>query len=231
MTIAMGTGIASTARRRAAVGWAGRLVLLAVLALGTLPAWPGTAHADDPVFVRLYYSSWMTGRVDRSPADPTGAFSNEMLTQNPDVGVEAIFMRRLGLSFTRQKLLRDFSDPAGSVAGCAAAPCQVSENGVQQAVNLTLYGRPVQHDQFNLFAGGGAGSLDYGYRTDGTAYPGGDLFKSLSLSRWFFGLEYTYDRIGFRIEISHASASQTIAGQKAELGAAYRYLTLVIPLN
>lgn len=206
--------------------------LLTGLAVGALAAAPGPARADDPVYVRLYYSQWMTGRAEHTPADPSGAFTgSEGLTQNPQAGLEAIFLRRIGLSYVRQKFLRAFTDTGATVAGCSATPCLVSENGVAQSVNLSLYARPVYHQQFNAFAGGGAGYLDYSYTAGGAKFPGGDLFKNLSLSRWFFGAEYTFDRIGFRIEVSRASATKAFQGQKANLDATYRYLTLVIPLN
>lgn len=212
--------------------WALGLALLTGLGAGVLAAGPGTARADAPVFVRLYYSQWMTGRLERSPADPNGVFAgNAGLTQNAQTGLEAVFLRRIGLSYVRQKLLRNINNGAGVITGCSSAPCFVAENGVAQSVNVSLYARAVEHDQFNAFAGGGAGYEDYSYSAGGAPYPGGDLFKSLSLSRWFFGAEYTFDRIGFRVEVSRSSATKTLQGKTAQLDATYRYLTLVIPLN
>ena len=204
----------------------------ALLALLLLAALPRGARADEPVFVRLYYSTWMTGRVEQSPLDPAGAFTgSDGLVQNPRSELEAIFLRRLGLSYARQKLERRLVDGAGRVGGCSAPPCDVVEHALQQSLNLTLYGRAVRHDQFNLFAGAGAGYLDYDYAVNGTPQTGGSLHRGLSLSRWFLGLEYTFERVGFRLELSRVSAYQALEGQEARAAATYRYLTLVIPLN
>jgi hypothetical protein len=213
---------------------AGALALPALLLVGLLPAAARAQgpSADDKVFVRLYYSEWMTGRLENTPADPAGRFAgNDTVTMNPKAALEVIFLRRIGLSYSRQKLLRDFVDPAGTVAGCGGVSCRVSETGVQQSLDLTLYGRRVEHDQFNLFAGGGAGYLDYGYRANGVQQTSGDLYKSIPLARYFFGLEYTFERIGFRIEVSHTEADKTLGGVLTRVRANYRYLTLVIPLN
>lgn len=209
---------------------------IALCVVSVLLALPWAAQGQEPdTFVRLYYSSWMDGEVEQSPADPQGRFTDgAALSENPQVGLEVIFLRRLGVSFARQKLLRGFQDATGTVAGCAAPPCQIEEHALLQSVNLTLYGREVAHNQFNLFLGGGAGDLDYEYSVDGVRQTNGELYDNLSLSRWFLGIEYTFDRIGFRLEISQASASKSIpqaSPATADVEGAFQYLTLVIPLN
>jgi hypothetical protein len=211
---------------------AGRLALLALGLLAALAAAPGPARADDPVYVRLYYSSWMIGRVEHSPADLTGAHTADAtLAQNPRAELEAIFLRRLGLSYSRQKLIRNFFDAPGVAAGCNGPACEVSENALLQSFNFTLYARQVEHEQFNAFAGAGAGKLDYDYSANNVKQTTTDLYKGLSLTRWFFGIEYTWERIGFRLEASHMDADKSSSGQQAQVASDTQYLTLVIPLN
>ena len=207
-----------------------KTVLVALLFALALP-W--SARGQEPsVFVRLYYSSWMLGKVRTSPLDPQGALTEEeRLTQNPKAELEAIVLGHLGISFSRQKLHRGFQDTDGVTTGCATAPCVVEENAVHEALNLTLYGRRVAHDQFNLFIGGGAGKLDYDFSSDGTRLDEAERHKEMSLSRWFTGVEYSFDRIGFRLEWSRARARKSFQDQQAELDETFQYLTVFIPLN
>lgn len=207
-----------------------KTVLVALLLALALP-W--SARGQEPsVFVRLYYSSWMLGKVRVSPLDPQGALTEtQRLTQNPKAELEAIFLGRFGISFSRQKLHRGFQDTAGVTTGCATAPCVVEENAVHEAFNLTLYGRRVAHDQFNLFIGGGAGKVDYDFSSDGTRLDEAERHKEMSLSRWFAGVEYSFDRIGFRLEWSRARARKSFQDQQAELDETFQYLTVFIPLN
>lgn len=217
----------------------GLMRLNARIALGVLAALlvlPCAAAAQEPdTFVRLYYSSWMEGKVRESPADPTGRFTEDAtLSQNPLAGLEVIFLRRLGLSFVRQKMERTFEDETGLVAGCAAPPCTIDERTVEQSLNLTLYAREMAHNQFNLFLGGGAGELDTTYRVDGILQTHGELYDNLSLARWFAGLEFTFERIGFRLEWSRVEADKTLPDatpSSAGVEETFQYLTLVIPLN
>ena len=150
-----------------------------------------------------------------------------MLFRSP-LHLLAIFLQRLGVSFSRQKMERAYVDP---LASCAAPPCVIAERALHESLNLTLYARQVTHDQFNLFAGGGAGYVDYDYRVNGVSQSPGELFSNLSLGRWFAGFEYTFDRIGFRVEISRATASKTLLDQSVDIAETFRYLSLVIPLN
>jgi hypothetical protein len=209
------------------------LLLSLLLGSGLLPALgPRAAHAETDPRVRLYWSSWMTGQIAGSPADPAGSFTgSEELGQNIAAGLEAIFLNRVGVSYSRMRLQRDFSDAAGAVAGCATPPCQISERGLEQSLNLTLYAWDTRGNGFNAFAGGGAGNMDYSYQVDGALQTSGELYNALSLSRWFWGIEYTYERIGFRIEISRVTAHNELSGLEARLEHDLRYLTLIIPLN
>jgi len=206
-----------------------RSACIALIALCALSALPTGARAEPGVFARLYWSSWMTGQVQHSPADPQGLFrESDTLTGNIKAELEAIFLQRLGVSFSRQKMERAYVDP---LAVCATPPCLINERAVHESLNLTLYAREVTHDQFNLFAGGGAGYVDYNYWINGASQSQGELFSNQSMGRWFAGFEYTFDRIGFRVEISRATAGKSVLGQSAELAETFRYLTLVIPLN
>ena len=212
--------------RRPSMRLTTRFSLIAVCALLAIPA---GARAEPSVFARLYWSSWMTGQVQQSPADPQGLFrESDGLTGNIKAELEAIFLQRLGVSFSRQKMEREFHDPMGV---CASPPCLVNERAVHESLNLTLYARQVTHDQFNLFAGGGAGYVDYNYSIDGVSQSQGEVFSNMSLARWFAGFEYTFDRIGFRVEVSRATAGKSVLGQSADLSETFRYLTLVVPLN
>lgn len=203
------------------------LLLLSLLGLALLAP---SARAQDPsVLVRLYWSSWMTGEVQHSPADPLGMQREaHTLTGNIKSDAELIFLQRLGVSFSRQKMERKYFDLALT---CANPPCRVDESAVHESLNLTLYGRRVTHDQFNLFAGGGAGYLDYNYAIDGIPQANGDVYSNMSLARWFAGFEYTFERIGFRVEVSRVTAGKSVPGQTADVAETFRYLTLVIPLN
>jgi hypothetical protein len=207
-------------------------VLGAALAAG-LAGWPAPAAAQESsAYYRFYYSSWMQGRVEKSPLDPSGALTDERkLTQNIKAELEVILAGHFGLSFSRQKLHRGFRDEAGAIPACTAPPCSVEENAVQQSLNLTLYARAVEHDKFNLFLGGGTGSADYSYAVDGVDLSDPELHDGQSLARWFAGMEYSFERIGFRLEASTVRASKSFQGRDTELEETFQYFTVFIPLN
>lgn len=221
-------------KRRCTSRWRIWQVATAWLAVAAgLWAAPGTARAAEPeTYARLYYSSWMTGRVPYSPADPDGAYQGgEPLHQNPKSELEVIFLQRLGLSYSRQKLQRTFLGAPGLVPGCLAAGCTVVEEALEQSFNATLYGRAVRHDSFNLFLGGGSGTLNYGYAVDGAEQTAGELYHGMSLSRWFWGFEYSFERMGFRVDFSHMSASKSLPGASAQLAENRSQISFFIPLN
>lgn len=190
------------------------------------------AQEDPSVFFRFYYSSWMDGEVAKSPLDPNGVFTGDQgLKKNRKTELELIFWGRVGLSGSRYYLNRQFTDQTGGTAICATPPCDVTENGIFQTYNLTLYGSDVSHDQFNFFAGAGSGNGNYEYYLDGVLQDKGGLFTNLSTKRYFVGFQYTYQRIGFRFEINRITASKTFQGETAEVEETLKYLTVFIPLN
>jgi len=197
----------------------------------TLP-FTAVAQEDASVFVRFYYSNWMDGEMAKSPLDPNGAFTGDQAVNgNRKAEIELIFWQHVGLSGSKYYLSRHFSDQTGDTAICTTPPCDVIESGIFQTYNLTLYANAVSHGQFNFFAGAGKGSGDYDYFLNGMRQDKGELFSSMATKRYFLGIEYTYDRIGFRVEINRLSASKTFGGETAEIEETMRYLTVFIPLN
>lgn len=208
------------------------LLLLVLPSLASLPSQASAQAGDSPVMFRFYYSSWMSGKVEASPADPAGVLKDEArLNQNLKSELEAIFLGHVGLSFSRLKMHRDYLDTRGLTAGCAGISCFVDENAVHETFNLTLYGREVEHDKFNLFLGAGGGKADYDYSIDGARQVNDDLYKDMSVERTFAGVEYSFQRIGFRLEISRVRASKTFQGTEAVLEETFQYFTVFIPLN
>lgn len=197
----------------------------------TLPMTAG-AQEDPAVFFRFYFSSWMDGEVAKSPLDPNGAFTEDQaLNENRKAEIEMIFWGRVGLSGSKYYLSRQFTDETGGTAICASPPCEVIESGIFQTVNVTLYGSAVSKDQFNFFVGAGAGKGDYDYFLNGGRQDKGELFSNMATKRVFVGFEYTFNRIGFRIEINKITASKTFGGETAELEETLKYFTVYIPLN
>src|SRR3990172_5937052 len=116
---------------RPARAGAALLTLAAWAALCALPA--GARAAEPDTYVRLYWSSWMTGQVQASPADPQGQMTDgATLTGNIKAELEAIFLQRVGLSFSRQKMERGYVDPGGA---CGAPPCFVTERALHESAN------------------------------------------------------------------------------------------------
>lgn len=207
------------------------LVAGAALAAALL-GMPGAAEAqaEPPALFRFYYSQWFTGRLNATPADPTGEFSDRSAASHARGDLEVILFQRVGLSFTRQKVDREYTDDRGIAPGCTA-PCAVDEASLQRFYNLTLYAWPSRHGAFNLFAGGGRGSADYQLKVDGVPQDDSELHGSIPLRRWYGGVEYTFERIGFRLELMRVLGEEEKAGQRAEIDQTFQYLTVYIPFN
>lgn len=205
--------------------------LLCVLLLGALPDSARARHNQKNVWYRLYYSHWMTGEILESPADTAGAYQDEFgLTQNIQTQFEMIFLRHVGLSYSRLRMNRKYDDAAGAITGCATPPCAVEESALHQMLNLTLYAREVDYGKFNLFVGGGSGGVDYQWSVDGVRQENEDLHKNMGVSRTFVGFEYSFERIGFRVEFSRIRAFKEFQGQESIMEESFQYLTVFIPL-
>lgn len=208
------------------------LTVLALLLAGFLSPRAVFAQENSSVLVRFYYSSWMDGKVDKSPLDPTGFFAaDKTLAGNAKSELELIFFQHLGVSYSRQKLRRAFVDEFGNSAICAAPPCFVQESGDFKTINFTLYAFEAGGDSFNLFIGGGSGSGDYFLDLNGQPQAPREVFKDLSVTRAFSGLEYAFERIGFRIEFSKLRAEKSVGIETAEIEESRQHLIVFIPFN
>ncbi len=203
----------------------------AVLVLPALFGWQDTARAQGTLF-RFYYSNWGEGLMLLSPADPTGAFEEERVDDASRGELEAIFFRRIGLSFSRDKSRREFTDSGGTLPDCAAPPCAVIEETVSTSYNLTAYMGQVEPNGLNAFIGGGVGQVDYAYSINGVVLENPDLHNMMDLTRTFVGFEYEFERVGFRVEMIELKANKSDgAGNSAEMHQRYQFLTIFIPFN
>lgn len=172
---------------------------------------------------RFYYGQAFHSTLPATPSDPDG---DEVDTQPKQVGkgeLELILWQRAGINLSREVVLREFD---------ATPTITATEEWLQYVGSLTLYALPVEHNSFNLFAGFGNGYVEkYTLRLNGTTQSVPAAHKSINLHRTFGGVEYTWERIGFRLEISRMTGEKTADGIDAELDQTHQYLTLVIPLN
>ena len=197
--------------------------ILMLCLLGAAPSLAQNRNGGEPsVFMRFYYSHWLDGKVLGSPFDPAGAYEGEVVDTSTKGALEMVVFGHFGLSYSRQKIHREFIDSSSQF---------VDENSLQRSYNLTLYGKRVRHDQFNYFLGGGLGRSNYLYSVNGISLQNADLHTDMSSRRWFAGVEYSFDRIGFRVEFGDTEAERTFGGQTARLDQSFRYLTVFIPLN
>lgn len=205
-----------------------RGVLPLLLIAAALLAVPGPARAQDDgappaALFRIYYSPYFAGTVERSPADPDGDFTDEPPDLAHKVELEAILWGHLGLSVGRTPFYRKFQDDQGRL---------VDEHAEERYANLTLYARRSAHNQFNLFLGAGQGTIaEYRVKGDGQRTDQAPLHRDLDLQRQFAGVEYTFDRLGVRLEAVRTHAENEEAGRKTELDRTMQYLTFYIPLN
>ena len=194
--------------------------LLAVLLTSPAPAQAQSASH----LARFYYSEMVAGQVQRTPLDPNGDYAGEPINSGAKGELEVILWRRVGVGASRQTVARKFVDAAGQ---------DLRENWVQYSANVTLYALESRHDAFNLFIGGGVGSVErYKSSIDHVPQTIQGLHTDLQLTRWLGGLEYTFDRIGIRLEVSGVAAAKSEGGQKAELaGQTYQHVSFYIPFN
>jgi hypothetical protein len=109
----------------------------------------------------------------------------------------------------------------------------MQEDWEQHLFNLTLYLREAGHDRFNLYAGGGSGALDaYRWSVDGVRQDDPLRHRNMPLTRAFGGVDYTFERIGFRLEYSQVDADKKSAGLGTDrMRQTYRQFIVFIPFN
>jgi len=205
------------------------IVMLAVAALVLLfLTQPQSAQAAK---VRFYYSHWLAGTPDMTPMDPNGKLADAPMEQPHYAALELIVWRHVGLSYTRTRISRDFTDDVGITPACATPPCEMHEEAQLSAWNVTLYPWPSRHYAFNAFVGAGVGSVDYRYSADRVWLESPELHWAMPMDRWFAGFEYTFDRIGYRVEYQHEAARKDYMGQSAEFSHDMKMFTVYIPFN
>jgi hypothetical protein len=196
---------------------------IVALALGTLLLAAATAHADGNALLRFYYSPYAVGSIGKSPADPKGDVKSEAVDSTWKGDLELILWGHLGLSGSRQNVLRDFENSANQ---------QVHEEWVQYSYNLALYLREAGYNRFNLYAGAGTGQVEkYRFSFDKVRLDTRRRHTSMPLSRAFGGLDYTFERIGFRYEYSAVDVEKDTPGFKDKISQAYQHIGFFIPFN
>ncbi|MDH4224406.1 MAG: hypothetical protein OEW12_02025 [Deltaproteobacteria bacterium] len=184
---------------------------------------PRAVYAKEPShLVRLYYSPAYKASAAFTPADPSGAYKGEKVDVATKGEFELILFRRLGLSATRQPFSRAYVDTQNR---------KVEEKGTQLSMGLTVYLLESGHDSFNLFGGYGKGVVEnYEYAVAG-ARQDTPFMKNIPLERVFGGVEYTFTRLGIRLEAARITASKSEPGQTAKLDMLVQNLSFYIPFN
>lgn len=198
---------------------AGLAVVLALLA-GAAHAQQGDADAD--LQLRLYVDALTAGSIDKTPADPAGAFSKRSFGSN-GATLEAILFGHIGLSVSQQYEYRKYTNLAG---------LDTQEDWVNTYYSLTAYLRSAGHKRANAFLGYSTGTVDrYTEKLNGIPALPLSSARNLPLTRLFAGVEYTFERIGFRAEWVQSEASAKISGQKVNLDQTLQVLSVYIPFN
>lgn len=192
------------------------------LTLFTLAIVAATARADGNLLLRFYYSPYAAGTIGESPADPKGDKKGEPVDSTWKGDLELILWGHLGVSGSRQNVLRDFE----------AGGQPVHEEWVQYSYNLSLYLRKAGYNRFNLFAGAGTGQVEkYRYSVDGIRLDTRKRHTSMPLTRVFGGVDYTFERIGFRYEYSAVEVEKETPGFTDRIQQAYHHVGIFIPFN
>ena len=195
---------------------------LALAFIGVL-LWAAAAWAESNTLLRFYYSPYAVGTIARSPADPNGDKKSEAVDNTWKGDLEVILWRRLGISASRQYVSRDFDNAAGQA---------VHEEWVQYSYNLALYLREANHNKFNVYAGGGTGQIEkYKFSFDNVRQNDPKRHVNMPLSRVFGGIDYTFERIGFRYEYSVVDVEKDTMGFKDKLIQTYQHIGFFIPFN
>src|SRR5262249_5010832 len=147
---------------------------------------------DGNVLLRFYYSPEAASVIHSSPADPKGKDSDQAADSTWKGDLELIFWGRLGLGASRQNVLREFDNSAGQ---------KIQQEWEQFSYNATLSLREAGYNRFNVFAGAGSGQVEkYKYSVDDVRMDTRRRHMAMPLSRTFGGIDYTFERIGFRYE-------------------------------
>jgi hypothetical protein len=183
----------------------------------------GASRAESNQLLRFYYSPAATGRILESPADPKGKDSGAAVDSTWKGDLELILFRRLGIGGSRQNVLREYQNSAHQA---------VHEEWVQYSYNLTLYLREAGYDRFNAFLGGGGGNVErYQFSFDKVRQDTPKRDSNMPLTRWFGGIDYTFQHIGFRYEYSAVTVEKKTPGFKDHLNQAYHHIGFFIPFN
>lgn len=184
-----------------------------------------TAWAEPPadVQVRLYYSPAFSSEIGKTPADPDGTYRDKKANEAQKVEFELILFRYVGVSAARIPFQRRFIDNAG---------VSVDESAEERMFSVTLYATESRPDSWNLFAGTGWGEISqYRIHLDGVRQDQAPLHRDLQLRRNFAGFEYTFERLGVRVEVNQIAGLRESAGQSAKLEQQFLFLTFYIPFN
>ena len=197
-----------------------RYFLALALMCGAATAW---AEMPPDVQVRLHYSPAFSSQIARTPADPDGKYSSEKADLANKVEFELILFRYFGVSAARIPFYRHFIDNDGQ---------RVDEHAEEVMYSATLYATESRHNSWNVFIGTGWGEIaEYRIKVDGEREDKGPLHRHMPLRRNFIGAEYTFDRLGVRLEANQISADKSSGGEKAELEQQFVFLTFYIPFN
>jgi len=205
------------------VSWRGPFVTVLWFCASLLLAAGPSLAAEPQHLVRLYYAPSFTGVVNLSPADPNGAYTAEKVDRANMGEFEVMLWRRLGLSAMRHSFAREYTNRQNQ---------NIWEYGVSLSLNATVYLARSEHDAWNLFAGYGEGVVEqYHYRVAGQDMTDPSLHRNIPLVRRFYGVEFTFHRIGFRLEANELLARHRVNGQNVVLNQRYQQLILYIPFN
>jgi hypothetical protein len=185
---------------------------------------PGRPGAQEPprFQFRLYYSPLFSSHIEKTPFDGSGRYDAEPADTAQKIEAEIIMFRYFGVSAARIPFYRDFKADGETV----------NEHAEEQFFSIALYATEVRHDSWNVFIGTGWGEVaQYQFKVDGVRQDTAPLHRNIPLTRLYGGLEYTWERLGVRLEYNRITGENESEGQKAKLDQTFQYLTFFIPFN
>jgi len=202
-----------------------RLAVATIVGALALLGAAAPARAEEPpnIQYRLHYSPAFRAQIERTPFDESGLYTDERADSAFKLEGEIVLFRYLGLSAARIPFYRQFRDDFGRF---------IEEYGKENLYSVTLYATEVRHSSWNVFAGVGWGEIpEYRIKVDGVRTDTSPLHRGLQLQRMHGGLEYTFDRLGIRLEVNQITAQKESEGDKAQLKQTFQFLTFFIPFN